>query len=235
MSLIGSAARLGACAAVAGAAGWAGYASLAWLRYGRTRDDFGQVPLLDGVMPEAEVDECHQVHVAAPADVTFDAACRLDLQASPVNAAIMGIRTLPARFRGDPVRADASDGLLAETLALGWGRLAEDPGRELVMGAVTQPWKGEAVFRPVPPEEFAAFNEPGFAKITWTLSVEPTGPDTCVFRTRTRVMTTDADSRQQFRRYWAMFSPGILLIRYEVLRLLKAAAERGREPAPVAA
>ncbi len=33
-------------------------------------------------------------------------------------------------------------------------------------------------------------------------------------------------ARERFRRYWAMFSPGILIIRYEGLRLVKAEAER---------
>ena len=46
------------------------------------------------------------------------------------------------------------------------------------------------------------------------------------FRTETRVHTTDARSRRLFRRYWAVFSPGILLIRRASLKLVKAEAER---------
>jgi hypothetical protein len=217
--------RLGLFGSAAFVIGWATVAAATWLRYGRTRADLGRVPLPDAVLPDPEVDECHSVRVAAPADVTLAAACGLDLQASPVNKAILGIRTLPARLRGEPVRVEASEGLLAETLALGWGRLAEDPGREIVMGGITQPWHGEATFRPLPPDAFRSFAEPGWAKIVWTLAVEPAGADACIFHTRTRVATTDPGSRRLFRRYWAIFSPGIVLIRYEVLRLVKAAAE----------
>jgi hypothetical protein len=47
-----------------------------------------------------------------------------------------------------------------------------------------------------------------------------------MFRTETRVATTDAYARERFRRYWAVFSPGILLIRRASLRLVKADAER---------
>jgi hypothetical protein len=223
---IGVIARRGTLGAGAFMAGWTAVATLTWLRYGRTRADLGQLPLLDSALPDPEVDECHSVAVAAPADVTLAAACALDLQASPANKAILAIRTLPARMRGASVRAEASDGLLAETLALGWRRLAEDPGREIVMGAISQPWHGEAAFTPLSPDDFRTFREPGWAKIVWTLSVEPTGPDSCVFRTRTRVATTDPDSRRRFRRYWAIFSPGIILIRWEVLRLVRVAAER---------
>ena len=74
--------------------------------------------------------------------------------------------------------------------------------------------------------EFAGFDEPGYAKIVWTLAAEPLGSSTSLFRTETRVRTTDPASRERFRRYWAVFSPGILLIRYESLRLVKQEAER---------
>jgi hypothetical protein len=39
-------------------------------------------------------------------------------------------------------------------------------------------------------------------------------------------MTTDPVSRERYRCYWAYLSPGILMIRYEILRLVKAKAER---------
>jgi hypothetical protein len=219
--------KIGAAGATAFVAGWAGVGTLTWLRYGRQRQDRGSAGLIDTVIPEPEVDELHHVHVDAPADVTFAAAEGLDLQASPVNAAIVALRTLPARLRGEQVReAAAAHGLLAETRALGWAELASDPGRELVMGAVCQPWEGEVVFRPLPPDEFKAFDEPGYAKIAWTLEVEPDGETACTFRTRTRVATTDPESRRLFRRYWSIFSPGILLIRLEMLRMLRTTAAR---------
>ena len=116
--------------------------------------------------------------------------------------------------------------LLAETLELGWRILAEIPDREIVVGAVTQPWRAEVEFRGVDPDAFAAFAEPGYAKIVWTLEAEPLGPSASRFRTETRVGTTDPRSRRLFRRYWAFLSPGILLIRRESLRLVKADAER---------
>jgi len=45
-------------------------------------------------------------------------------------------------------------------------------------------------------------------------------------RTETRVMTTDPAARRKFRRYWSIFSPGIVLIRRVALRLTKLDAER---------
>jgi len=81
-------------------------------------------------------------------------------------------------------------------------------------------------FRALPPDEFAAFNTPGFAKIAWTIRAEPLGLATSRFYTETRVATTDPEARKRFRRYWTLVSPGVQLIRRESLRLVRADAER---------
>jgi hypothetical protein len=175
-------------------------------------------------MPVYEVRESHQISVAAPADVTFDVAQGVDLQQAPLVRAIFTLRSLPARLRGEPPVSFAR-GLLAETRAMGWGRLAESPGREVIMGAVTRPWDSAPTFQALPPCEFAAFAEPGYAKIVWTLTVESRGETESVFITETRVQTTDPESRARFRRYWATLSPGILLIRWQALALVKTQAE----------
>ena len=112
------------------------------------------------------------------------------------------------------------------TKALGWGVLAEEPGHEIVMGAVTRPWNGNVVFRGLPPDEFAAFNEPDYVKIVWTLRADAVSDTTSIARTETRAIATDAESRRKFRWYWARFSPGIVLIRELSLRLVKREAER---------
>jgi hypothetical protein len=109
---------------------------------------------------------------------------------------------------------------------IGWGALAEIPGREIVMGAVTRPWVADVVFRPLTPGAFEAFREPDYVKIVWTLRADPIGTAASMFRTETRVATTDAAARSKFRRYWAFASPGIILIRWASLRPLKAEAER---------
>jgi hypothetical protein len=109
---------------------------------------------------------------------------------------------------------------------IGWGVLAEVPGREIVMGAVTQPWLADVRFRPLSPAEFRAFREPEYVKIAWTLRVDSTGPGESIFRTETRAVATDQAARVKFRRYWALASPGIRLIRRLSLGPLRADAER---------
>jgi len=208
------------------ASAYATCSSVRWCRYGRPvpapADDAD--PLLDHAMPVYDVAERHHIQVMAPADVTFDAACEQDLMALPLVRAIFKGREILLGSEPDTVARPR--GLLALTRSLGWGVLAEVPGREVVMGAVTQPWHPNVVFRPLPPEEFIAFDEPGYVKIAWTLRADPRGPHQSVFRTETRVMTTDAVARAKFRWYWMRFSPGILLIRWLSLGPVRRDAER---------
>jgi hypothetical protein len=219
------------CAGVASGAesgAFASFGSSTWLRLARPShaEPDAADPVLDRFMPVYEVAERHQARVEAPAEVTFSAACGQDLSALPLVRAIFTAREIV--LGSEPDTAVRPRGLLALTQSLGWGVLAEVPGREIVMGAVTQPWLANVVFRAVPPEAFAAFDEPDHVKIVWTLRADPVGPHASIFRTETRVQTTDAAARAKFRWYWARFSPGIRLIRSLSLGPLKRAAERAR-------
>ena len=208
------------------ALGYASCVGLNWYRYGRVAPPSGDEvdPLLDRFMPEYDVVERHHVRVAAPAAVTLSAAADADIQESPIVRAIFRARELVLGARPDDVVRPKE--LLREMTALGWGVLAEKPGLEIVVGAVTQPWMAEVVFQALPPDLFRAFREPGYVKIAWTLRADPIGPAESVFRTETRVSTTDPEARRRFRWYWARFSPGIVLIRRLMLLPVKREAER---------
>jgi hypothetical protein len=201
-----------------------GHVATAWLRYGRVRRTRTAPTLLDRFLPTYEVIERHQTMVAAPIETTYAAARAMDLMDSAAVRAIFRGREL--LMRATPTAHREPQPLIDEVLALGWGVLAQDSGREIVLGAVTQPWEAEVRFRSLPPDEFASFDTPGFAKIAWTIRAESLGPATSRFYTETRVATTDPDARRRFRRYWTMVSPGVRLIRRESLRLVRADAER---------
>jgi hypothetical protein len=204
-------------------------AAAACLRASTATTSGEQLPrdeLLDRFLPEPEVDEYHRLKVRAPAAVTFAAAKQMDIQASPVVKGIFWLRAIPSLLQGQPFRPQGPRSIVAETLDQGWGVLAEVPDREIVVGAYTQPWHEHVTFRPLPPEQFAAFSEPGYVKIVWTLAAEPAGPGESWFITRTRVLATDPESRKKFRRYWAPISAGIILIRYAGLPLVRKQAQR---------
>lgn len=225
-SSIRSAASLVATAAGVSAGAYGLYAALTWLRYGRPSTAHGHPSdeLLDGFMPVYEVVERHHIEVAAPAAVTLLAAREQHLfEPWPIRAIF---RARELALGTEPGEQPLPRGLMATVQALGWGVLAELPDREVVVGAVTQPWEANVTFHALPAGEFAAFSAPGFVKIAWTLRADPRDDGTSLFRTETRAVATDPDARAKFRRYWAFVSPGIALIRRLSLRPLKRDAER---------
>jgi hypothetical protein len=222
--------RCGARWAAAGVglagAGYAAYVGLTWARYGHfsppSPDEHDD--LLDHFMPAYDVVERHHTNVAAPAALTLAVAQDSDLFDLPVVRAVFKGRQLILRAAAD--NRPRPRGLLAEVCSLGWSVLAETPGREIVFGAVTRPWEANVTFRSVSPEAFAAFDEPDYVKIVWTLRADALVDDTSIFRTETRAAATDAPARAKFRRYWAFLSPGIILIRWMMVAQVKAEAER---------
>ena len=204
----------------AGLLGWSAYTMVCWARYGhvsvRRHDD-----RLDALIADPEIDEQHETRIRAPASAVMRTLRELDVNRSPTVWLMFNLRTLPTRLRGGPVQWEYT-GLGDQMLAIGWGVLADVPGRLLVAGAVTKPWEADVRFHPLLPDEFAAFHEPGYVKIVWTLEADdlPSAHGS-VARTRIRVKTTDPVARRRFRCYWAILSPGIILVHYEIVRLAR--------------
>ncbi len=221
-------AKLLAGGVAVGVASYAAYVAATWTRYGRSKMSRRPDSLLDTLVPDYEVGIQHQIAVEASAECTFDAACRARMGDSAIIEALFKVREL---IFGHPVvEMPRRDTLLEQMTAIGWMVLAEVPGRELVFGTVTQPWRSDAVFRAVPAEQFAAFDEPGYVKIVWTLRADPVDATSCIALTETRVATTDAEARRRFRWYWSCLSPGIKIIRHVMLRKIKRAAEQPGVP-----
>jgi hypothetical protein len=186
------------------------------------------VTALDRFLPAFDIRERHRVRVRAPVEATYAAAVALDLGRSRMVRAIFRARALAMRAKGDPALPAGT--LLDVTQGMGWRVLAERPGREIVLGAVTRPWDADVRFRGLPPDEFTAFAEPGYVKIAWALAADPLLRGDSLAATETRALATDAAARRRFRRYWLLAKPGIVLIRHLALRLVRADAERRARP-----
>jgi len=175
-------------------------------------------------MPAYEVVETHETRVRAPGALTHAVMSDVGLDASPLVRAIIHAHERLLRVGGGAPWP--AGGIAAQLRAWGWGVLPEVAGRAVVLGAVTQPWEGDVRFRALPPDEFTTFDRPGFVKIVVAISVDSTGPESSVARVQTRVATTDPTARARFRRYWAAFPSGIVLIRRAMLREIRHEAER---------
>jgi hypothetical protein len=183
--------------------------------------------LIDRYLPVFDVRDYRAIRVAAEPAAAYAAFRSLDLKRSRLVRLLFSIRTLPERFRE---RSTVSNlpyaSFLDEALAVGWTILEEDPGREMVVGAVTQPWAPVVRFHGVPGPEFLEFAQPGFTKIAWSIAARLAEPGVTELVTETRVAATDPVSRKRFRRYWFFVNPGIRLIRIVSLRLIKQDLER---------
>jgi hypothetical protein len=203
--------------------GWVTWAAVSWARYGRGSRTAHVTSQARRFLPNYEVEERFRANVRAPAPLTFAVAKDMNLDASPVIRAIFHARE---RLMGSGAsKPFPAGGVVEQMRSLGWGVLDSSPHEEIVLGAVTQPWNRDVVFRALSPGEFAAFDTPGFVKIVVTIAASPTDSGASLLEIGTYVATTDPIARARFRRYWAVFSPGILLIRSIALSAVKREAE----------
>lgn len=180
--------------------------------------------LLDRLIPDAAVQRRHETVVSAPAALVFDTARTFDLRSILLVRAIFWLRgkILGAKTEGNNWSHVSVEALLG----MGWGVLAEEQDRWLIAGAVCRPWLADVAFVPVPPSNFAAYSEPDFVKIIWTLEVEPILESLSRLATETRAVGTDAQAQARFRRYWRHFGIGIIVIRWLLLPAVRRQAER---------
>jgi hypothetical protein len=85
----------------------------------------------------------------------------------------------------------------------GWILLGERAGEEIALGLVGKFWRPVIEFaRITSADEFRAFDEPGFAKTVYDLSVRELDTHTTLLSGLMRTATTDEHACHWFRRYW---------------------------------
>jgi hypothetical protein len=185
--------------------------------------------LLDEFLPAYDHAICVSRVFRAPPSEVLAAIANLDLFQLPLARVLLEARALPgrladaqARRRGQVVAAEPPTFRIRDLPARGWILLGERPGAELAYGQVGKVWKGAGGVpgHPVTAENFAAFAEPGFAKLAESTLVTPYGAAACVLTAESRVALTDEDSRRRFRRYWVATGPFIRLMRPAIMRAL---------------
>lgn len=164
------------------------------------------VTLLAELLPEYDVRERHSVELGSvPADRALMAARDVTLGELPLARVLFRLRGLPAPSTRPLLEVE------------GFSVLAEEPGREVVVGAIGRPWTPRGGLRR--DVDFRSFAEPGYAKIAFNLLVEHE-----TLSTETRVLATDAGSRRRFRAYWLVVRPFSGLIRRLGLRAARRRA-----------
>jgi hypothetical protein len=184
------------------------------------------MPLIDRFLPHYQFSETHEISIRAPAARVLDLACKVDMADDPVVAGLLRLRGVPARLRtalGKAARPDPWRGFgLHSFTALG-----RDADREIAFGLIGQFWQPTGGLVPTPtPEAFAAFDQPGVAKLVMNFMAHADGPATRL-QTRTHVHCPDAATLRRFRPYWLLIRPASGWIRRRALARVKALAESG--------
>lgn len=201
---------------------------------------------IDDVLPDFDVTRVDTIVVTGAADDVFRAVLDLDLLHVVREDAVVGllcaVRGIPDRImhlvRRRRTEPDPDTMRLRDLAAEGeWIRLAEDPGRGIVFGAVGRFWNGPIEWRSSTPQTFASLGAPGLARIAANLAVHPYSPDRALPTYEARTAAMDDDARCGVRRYWRRLSPFIGLVLRSVLGGVKRRVEAaprgaGAPPAP---
>jgi hypothetical protein len=109
----------------------------------------------------------------------------------------------------------------------GWVLLGERPGEELALGLVGKFWRPVIEYAHVPAEHFREFDEPGYAKTIYALSVRPLADGRSLLSGLMRTATTDEHARRWFRRYWTFgVGSGAHILVHALLEMIRETAER---------
>lgn len=183
--------------------------------------------LIDRFAPTFDAAEVHRREVPQAPAVAWDALWRADLGGSRIVRGLMLLRGLPrlvlGGFRWPRRRAFT----LESVIEAGFGRLAEDPGREIVLGIAGRFWRPAGNVDPFDAEVFAAPVQPGRARALWNFRVVPRESGGSVLHTETRIVCGDPASRRKFRAYWLVVRPFSGLIRRMMLRAVAAECRKG--------
>ena len=185
---------------------------------------------LDEFAPVYQFHEMHIVRVHASTAQCYAAIREVGPEEIALFHALTWMRRFGQRGPESIINAPSRRPLLDTAIRTGFLLLAEDPGREVVVGAV--------MGKPVPewarpmqsPEQFKRLQAPRQAKITMNFRVEPAGTGESQIVTETRVYATSPGARRAFAMYWRVIYPGSALIRRMWLRAIQRRAEAESRP-----
>jgi hypothetical protein len=195
--------------------------------------------VLDLLIPLPRLLETDQADVAAPPQQVWERVRHGNLASSRFVQALFALRTLPDHLLHAKEAAPRLklDDLKSSAAQPGFQILAEDPGREVAVGAIGKVWHLDIPFVHVEnAEAFVAFDWPDFVKVAWSIRVTARGETDSHVEFELRVDATDDEAWRKFRRYFALIGPFSHLIRRSALASLESefgAPEREEKERPL--
>lgn len=168
--------------------------------------------LLDRYMASFRWSERHEVTVPAAPHVALETAAGVTWGDVALFRRLMSLRA--------GRRLPASEGVLERMLSSGFVMLAEDAGREFVVGLIGRFWTPRGGLVSLRGEDFASFDRPGYAKAAVNFLGNET-PGGTRLSTETRIVATDDSSARLFALYWSVVRPFSGLVRRSWLKAVE--------------
>jgi len=196
----------------------------------------------DDFLPVFDVSDTVATVVNATPEATWAALMDVDLmdvgRKRPLVALLGALRVLPDLVshlaHGEPLghqpaRMRLEDLLTPPMSRGGWVLLGRRERDEIALGLAGRFWKPVIEYAPVTTAvEFRAFDEAGFAKTVYALSVKPVVGGRTLLSGVMRTATTDEHARRWFRRYWTLgVGSGAHVLVNGLLDVVREAAEGG--------
>lgn len=181
---------------------------------------------LDRLIPAPRLAEIDRVDLDAPPDAVWARLRHGALGESRLTRLLFALRTIASRgHAGDrPPGVVRIDDLVSSPEAPGFQVLADEPPREVAVGAIGQVWKPNIPFVHVADAAaFAAFATPDYVKVAWSLRLQPRERGGTHVDLEVRVTATSAKAWRRFRPYFMLIGPFSRGIRRSLLKKLKAA------------
>jgi hypothetical protein len=180
---------------------------------------------LDQFAPAYQFGELHATRVAASCSRTYAAIKGVRADEIFLFRTLTWIRRFGRAGPESILKPSERSPLLEVATRTSFVLLAEEPGREVVVGTAVATPPGFKLGRPPVPEDFKDLHAPGFAIAAMNFLVSDAGPDACLVTTETRVFATDESTQRKFGYYWRVIYPGSALLRIMWLRAIKRRAE----------
>ena len=185
--------------------------------------------LIDSLAPNPDAVETHFLNINASPEVVYRALWTADLGRSLIIKSLLALRSLPELIvhPRQPLPQDRKV-TLQTLIDAGFGVLAEQPGKEIVLGVSGRFWRPMGNLSAFNRADFDAPPPAGLARAVWNFHVEGVNDQT-ILSTETRVTCGDRRSRRKFRAYWFFVRPFSGLIRRLMLRAVRLEAHRNSD------
>ena len=183
-------------------------------------------PLLDELVPDPAYRIRAAVVVRAAPEAVWRSLLALPMSALPVGFALTLLRHLPDVLARTETRVRGSDTFLDATPI---PVVVARPPFLLISAGPSQAWKplGAARAPALDADALRDWRQPGWITVAMSFALQALPDGGTRLSTETRVRATDARTARVFAPYWWLIAPASALIRREVLRAVKRAAESG--------